>query len=104
MTVSPIQPADAVGGLERMLGLSAPGAASIQGTGSFSQMLLGGVASVDRKMAAADAQVRAFTLDDSIPVHQVTFALEQARMSLELMLQVRSRLVEGYQQLMNMQL
>jgi flagellar hook-basal body complex protein FliE len=34
----------------------------------------------------------------------VTFALEQARLSLELMLQVRSRLVEGYQQIMGMQL
>jgi flagellar hook-basal body complex protein FliE len=100
-----VQPTAALAGVERLLG-AAPAAAASPPTGaaSFSRILLDGIGSVDRKMAAADAQVRAFALDDSIPVHQVTFALEQARLSLELMLQVRSRLVEGYQQIMGMQL
>jgi flagellar hook-basal body complex protein FliE len=71
---------------------------------SFAQMLSDGIASVDAKAQTADSMVRAFALDDSIPVHQVSFALEQARASLSLMLQVRNRMVEGYQQLMNMQL
>ena len=30
-----------------------------------------------------------------MPVHQVTYALEQARLSMELMMQVRSQLIEG---------
>lgn len=71
---------------------------------SFSQMLLNGIDHVDQKLVHADAMAKAFALDDSIPLHQVTFALEEARLSLELMLQVRSRLVEGYQQIMGMQL
>jgi flagellar hook-basal body complex protein FliE len=71
---------------------------------SFSQMLLNGVDSVNQRMVNADGMVRAFALDDSIPVHQVTFALEQARLSLELMMQVRARLVEAYQRVMEMQL
>lgn len=70
----------------------------------FSQMLSDGIESVNTKMIQADQLVEAFALDDSIPVHQVTFALEQARLSFELMLQVRNRLVESYQQLMNMQI
>lgn len=74
------------------------------GTGSFADMLVGGIDGVSAKVAHADALSKAFILDDSIPVHQVTFALEQARLSLELMMQVRGRLIEGYQQLMNMQL
>jgi flagellar hook-basal body complex protein FliE len=104
MIVPSVQPAGAVAGLERMLGLPVAAGTPVQGAGSFSQVLLDGVHSVDRKIAAADAQVRAFALDDSIPVHQVTFALEQAHLSLELMLQVRSRLVDGYQQIMGMQI
>lgn len=72
--------------------------------GSFATLLVDGVASVDAKVAAADQAMRAFTLNDSVPLHQVTYALEQARLSMELMLQVRSRMLEGYQQLMNMQL
>jgi flagellar hook-basal body complex protein FliE len=71
---------------------------------SFSQLLTQGVEQVNQKAIDADNMVRAFTLDDSIPVHQVTYALSQAQLSLQLMLQVRGRLVEGYQQLMNMQL
>lgn len=74
------------------------------GPTSFAHMIEQGVETVNDKVTAADREVRAFVLDDSIPVHQVSFALEQARFSLELMLQVRGRLVEGYQQLMNMQL
>jgi flagellar hook-basal body complex protein FliE len=74
------------------------------GPGGFAQLLLDGVDAANAKLVEADAMVRAFALDDSIPVHQVTYALEQARLSFELMLQVRNRLLEGYQQLMNMQL
>jgi len=71
---------------------------------SFSQMLLQGVDAANRKVIDANEAVRAFALDDSVPVHQVTFALSQAQLSMELMTQVRNRMVEGYQQLMNMQL
>lgn len=72
--------------------------------GTFASLLTGGIADVEAKVGEADRIARAFVIDDSIPVHQVTFALEQARMSLEMMLQVRSRIVESYQQLMTMQL
>lgn len=82
-----------------IIGTNAPGRPA-----SFAGMLLDGVDKVNSQLVQADAKVRAFALDDSVPVHEVTFALEQARMSVELMMQVRTRLLEGYQQLMNMQL
>lgn len=70
---------------------------------SFEQMLRKGVDSASDKLAEANRLVIAFAIDDSIPAHQVTFALEEARLSLELMMQVRNKLVEGYQQIMGMQ-
>jgi len=70
----------------------------------FAALIEQGIEAVDTKAKAADQAVRAFVLDDSIPVHQVSYALGQAQLSLELMLQIRGRMVEGYQQLMNMQL
>ena len=73
-------------------------------TASFSNVLMQGIDQVNQKVIDADNMVRAFTLDDSIPVHQVTYALSQAQLSMELMMQVRTRLIDGYQQLMNMQL
>ena len=83
------------------IGMQPPG---IQTARSFAQMLVSGVEQVDQKLVDADAAVRAFVVDDSVPPHQVTFALEEARLSFELMLQVRARLVEGYQEIMRMQL
>jgi flagellar hook-basal body complex protein FliE len=70
---------------------------------SFQQMLSAGVEATNAKIAEADRMVTAFTLDNDIPAHKVTFALEEARLSLEMMIQVRNRLIEGYQQIMNMQ-
>ncbi len=79
----------------------------VQGSGSatsFADLLSGGLRQIDQRVAGADALVRSFALDDNVPLHQVTFALEQARLSVELAMQVQTRLVEGYRQLMNMQL
>jgi len=101
MSVAPVQ---AVGGLMPNE-IAAPAMQPyVQPQASFGRMLVDGINGVSDKLSSADATARAFALDDSIPVHQVTYALEQARLSFELMLQVRSRLLEGYQQLMNMQL
>lgn len=71
---------------------------------SFGEVLMAGLHRVDAHIASADALVRQFAVDDSVPVHQVTMALEEARLSVELAMQVRTRLVEGYRELMNMQL
>lgn len=71
---------------------------------SFSSVLMAGIEQVDQTIGQADRLVAAYALDDSIPIHQVTYALEQARLSMELMLQVRTQLLESYQELMRMQL
>ena len=93
-----------VAALQLLAPLAAPSIASSQQPGiTFSQMLRQGVTATDAKVVEADRLVKEFALDDSIPAHQVTFALEEARLSLEFMVQVRNRLVESYQQLTNMQ-
>lgn len=101
MSVPAIPPVAAV---QAPVGTAGPAAAPPAAGPSFGDMLTQGIQSVDRRVANADAMVRAFTLDGDVPVHQVTFALEEARLSLELMMQVRTRLVEAYQRMMEMQL
>ena len=86
------------------LGLPNPQAIQQSGGESFDSVLAVGLRSVDQKIAHADSLVRQFALDDSVPVHQVTIALEEARLSVELAMQVRARLVETYREFMNMQL
>ena len=70
----------------------------------FAEMLTKELSNVEIKVDNANKIVRDFALDDSIPIHQVTIALEEARMAVELAMQVRTRLVEGYREIMNMQL
>ncbi|WP_082448114.1 MULTISPECIES: flagellar hook-basal body complex protein FliE [unclassified Sphingomonas] len=83
--------------------LSAPPPATVAAP-DFGAMVMAGLRGVDAKLASADALVRRFAVGDDVPLHQVTIALEQARLSVELAMQVRARLVEGYRELMNMQL
>jgi flagellar hook-basal body complex protein FliE len=70
----------------------------------FADLLVSGLQAVDQQVSAANTAVADFALGADLPPHQVVMALEQARMSLQFALQVRSRLVEGYQELMRMQL
>lgn len=72
--------------------------------GNFSSIIAHQLDRVDAKVAEADAMVTRFAIDDSTPIHQVTYALEEARLSVEIASQVRQRFVEGYRELMNMQL
>ncbi|HKC03564.1 MAG TPA: flagellar hook-basal body complex protein FliE [Sphingomicrobium sp.] len=81
-----------------------PMAAPAVDGGSFASFLTRSLRTMETKVAHADQMVKAFALDDNIPVHQVTYALEEARLSVELAMQVRTRLLEGYRELMNMQL
>lgn len=71
---------------------------------SFTQLVSEGLQAVDTKVARADALMQAFALGEPIPIHQVTIALEQARIAVELSVQVRERLTEAYRSFMSMQL
>jgi flagellar hook-basal body complex protein FliE len=84
------------------LGVAAP-TGSAAGA-SFASILVDGMRQVDAKVANANSLVQRFAIDDTVPIHQVTYALEEARLAVELAMQVRTRLVESYRELMNMQL
>ena len=81
------------------------GPAPTSGLGSFGNLLTQGLSDVHNKVATADKLVRQFALDgSSVPIHEVTIALEEARLAVEMAMQVRTRLVDAYRELMGMQL
>jgi flagellar hook-basal body complex protein FliE len=71
---------------------------------SFADILSNGLESVDRRIIHADTLVRDYALGENVPLHQVTAALEEARLAVEIAMQVRSRLVETYRDFMAMQI
>lgn len=104
--MTPIAPIASVGTAAVAPFAPMPAVATSQGAGGpdFSSLLGKGLEDVQQKLENADNMVRAFALDDSVPIHQVTIALEEARIAVELAMQVRSHLVEAYHQIMNTQL
>ena len=58
---------------------------------------------VDGQQAKADAITSQVLLGDTGQLHQSVIAMQEASTALSLMVQVRNKLVESYQQLMSMQ-
>lgn len=101
---TPVQAIPAITQVDPLVNAStASPAAPVTGAG-FGQMLAQGVDQVNTELLQAEAVTRAFATGEDIPIHQVTYAIEHARLSFELLSQVRTRLVEGYQELLRMQI
>jgi flagellar hook-basal body complex protein FliE len=69
----------------------------------FGQMLDGLVATVESKQAAAQAETRKVLLGESDQLHQSVIAMQEASVAFSMMVEVRNKLVESYQELMRMQ-
>jgi flagellar hook-basal body complex protein FliE len=72
-------------------------------TEGFSQMLDGLVATVESKQVAADGITRKVLLGESDQLHQSVIAMQEASVAFSMMVEVRNKLVESYQELMRMQ-
>ena len=66
-------------------------------------MLVGLVGLVDAKQQASQAITQKVLLGDSDQLHQSVIAMQEASVALSLMVEVRNKLVDSYQELMRMQ-
>ena len=62
-----------------------------------------GLQQVDGSLQASQADLQRLAAGDVSSLHQVMVRLEESRLSMQLVLQVRNRLLESYQELMRMQ-
>jgi len=69
----------------------------------FGQMLDGLVATVSAKQDTAQVMTRKVLLGDSDQLHQSVIAMQEASVAFSMMVEVRNKLVESYQELMRMQ-
>ena len=81
---------------------AAAGAGAATPTG-FGQLLEGVVATVDAKQQHASAVTRQVLLGDTDQMHQSVIAMQEAGVAFSLMVEMRNKLVESYQELMRMQ-
>lgn len=72
-------------------------------TEGFGQMLDGLVERVSAKQASAADLTRQVLLGESDQLHQSVIAMQEASLAFTMMVEVRNKLVESYQELMRMQ-
>jgi flagellar hook-basal body complex protein FliE len=70
---------------------------------SFSNLLNNFVQEVNSKQVEASDTVRGLMSGENVSLHQAVIAMEEASLSFQLMVEVRNKLVESYQELMRMQ-
>lgn len=72
---------------------------SADGDKSFGQVLLNALENVNNAQVKSDNITKKFLVGDIQDIHQVTIAAEQARLMLQLALEVRNKVVEAYQEI-----
>jgi flagellar hook-basal body complex protein FliE len=83
---------------------SVPAATPPPATTDFSTVLQHTIESVNDLQTNAEVATRDFVLGRAPSLHDTILAMEKADVSLRLLVQVRNKAVEAYQELMRMQL
>ena len=71
--------------------------------GSFSGILKHAIDEVNQAQIEADKSIRELAAGGEKDIHQTMIAMEKAEVSFQLMMQVRNKIVEAYEQIMRMQ-
>jgi flagellar hook-basal body complex protein FliE len=71
--------------------------------GSFSSFIEKAVSETERLQDEADGMVRHLAAGEITDVHQVMLAMNRADLSFRMMLEVRNKLLDAYQEVMRMQ-
>jgi flagellar hook-basal body complex protein FliE len=71
---------------------------------SFAAWLDKGLSNVNEQIISSDTQLRQLAAGEVDNLHQVMISMEQAKLSFQLALQVRNRVLEAYQEVLRMQI
>ena len=82
---------------------AAHGAGAVQGAG-FGEVLNQFVGEVNQKQLDSTQAVNDLLAGKEVPLHQAMIAMQEAGVAFQLMVEVRNKLLEVYQELMRMQI
>lgn len=88
------------GSLDRLPGNQKPKGAV---DGSFADTLKAFTVNVDDQLKEADRKTQEFAVGKNRNLHEVMIASEKANISFRLLLQIRNKLMDAYQEVMRMQ-
>ena len=100
LTASPLNPIDPP---RPNVGIGFGGLQKTSPTESFGQLLDNVVSTVESKQGNAHEMTRKVLLGENDQLHQSVVAMQEASVAFSMMIEVRNKLVESYQELMRMQ-
>lgn len=71
---------------------------------AFTDLVSQGLQQVNTQINASQTALQRLALGDTQNLHQVMIGLEESRLSFQLFMQVRNRMLEAYQDIMKMQI
>ncbi|MCJ0764544.1 flagellar hook-basal body complex protein FliE [Variovorax terrae] len=71
---------------------------------SFGALVSQGLTQINQQLTDSQVDLQRLAVGDAQNLHQIMIGLEESRLSFQLMLQVRNRLLEAYQDVMKMQI
>lgn len=74
------------------------------GNHSFSDMLTDAINSVDQAMKESDQKVQSFVAGETENVHDVMISMQRAKISFQLMTEIRNKAIETYHEISRMQI
>lgn len=81
-----------------------PDVGKSQANGNFTQWMQTQITELNKQITTSDGKLQELASGQATNLHQVMMSLEKAKTSFELTLQVRNKLLEGYQKIMRMQI
>jgi flagellar hook-basal body complex protein FliE len=96
-----------IGSLPRPAGsgadVPAAGAGGADGPAPFGQVLKDALSQVNSLQHEADAAIQSLATGGTATLHDTMLAVQKAELSFRLMMQVRNKIVEAYQEVLRMQ-
>jgi len=93
------------GGIARPVevpGLTPPAGAPAAGQASFGEVLKDSLKQVDQLQHEADGAIESLATGGTATLHDTMLAVQKAELSFKLMMQVRNKIVEAYQEVVRM--
>lgn len=101
MNIEPLEPIGALTAID--MGSFLPPSQVEAPTSSFGDWFAKEIGNVNDKLIGAHLEAQKIAAGSNENLHEVMMHMQEARMSFELMAQVRNRLLESYQDVMRMQ-
>jgi len=94
---------DAIQAIGAVPDLQPQAAAAAEPVGRFAEWFDGQVGQLNTQLLQAEQGVQQLAAGDAASLHDVMIRMEEARLSMQLAVQLRSRVLEAYQDVMRMQ-